>query len=53
MVLAAFSCEDALLVHVQHVVYQNLHSLATEVLPKQWSLVCVVARGSGVLPFHM
>ena len=53
MFLAAFCCEDALLVHVQLAVYQNLRSLSTEVLPKQWSSVRVVARGSGVLPFHM
>lgn len=46
-------CEDALLVHVQLTVYQNLQSLSTKVLPKQWSSVYAVARGSGVLPFHM
>lgn len=47
-----FCCEDVLLVHAQLVVYQNLRSLSTEVVLKQWSSVSAVARASGVLPFH-
>lgn len=49
----SFFCRDALVVRVQLGVYQNLRSLSTEVFPKQCSSAYAVARGSGVLPFHM
>ena len=42
-----------LLVRVQLAVYRTWRSSCTEMLPKWWSSVCTVARGSGVLPFQM